>query len=161
GVDAPDELRRIEDQLDLAGTADRGGGVERERREQRTEWLDDDFAWADDLVDRAYQRLAGERHDDAGPALGADRGREQMLEPQHRHLLAAYGCRDCTRIDDARLDDVHGRNRVDLAADLEQHRLRERGRQRQAQRERRAAPGGRADLYLAAQASDRLAHEVE
>ena len=85
----------------------------------------------------------------------------RRLEPQHRQLLVAHGGGRRARLDERRVDHVDRRNRVDLAADLEQHRLRERGRQRQPQAERRAAPRRRAHLHLAAEPGHRLAHDVE
>ena len=161
GMGAANELCGIQDQLDLAGAADRGGRIERERCEQRAEWFDDDLARADDLVDRANETFAGERDDDARPALVGDAVPEQRLEAQHRQLLVAHRRRGRARFDERGVDDVDRGDRIDLTADLEQHRLCERCREWQAQAKRGAATRHRADLDLAAEPRDGLAHDIE
>src|SRR4249919_1571645 len=159
----------VEDHDHRAVTHDGRAEDARHRTDLRAHRLDHDFAVADHLVDahRGTQfARADQQQRHLQLAFGLRRGvAEQRAEVVQCVLFAAVGVGRIVLAERVARDAAHAahrgdRHRVRGFADLDEHRLRDRERLRQAQRERRAFALLRLDVERAAELADFAGHHV-
>src|SRR4249919_1001785 len=159
----------VEDHDHRAATHDGRAEDARHRTDLRAHRLDHDFAVADHLVDahRGTQfARADQQQRHLQLAFGLRRGvAEQRAEVVQCVLFAAVGVGRIVLAERVARDAAHAahrgdRHRVRGFADLDEHRLRDRERLRQAQRERRAFALLRLDVERAAELADFAGHHV-